>query len=102
MAPAPLLGMNPLALEMGAIVTILISVVVSCALPLTAGIAKGHLTLGIIGALITLPVAAFLPCAGGLPVGAGLAVLINFIPSMNRELLSQAEIEAEMRKIRGY
>jgi hypothetical protein len=102
MAAAPLFAISDLALETGAIVWITLAVVVCCAIPLTAGIAKGHVTLGIIGALITLPVAALLQCFGGLPVAAGLAVLINLIPTVNRELLSQAEIEAEMRKIRGY
>jgi uncharacterized membrane protein YgaE (UPF0421/DUF939 family) len=91
-----------LALEMGAIVSITIAVVVSCAIPLTTGIAKGHVTLGIIGALITLPVAAFFQCLGGLPVGLGLGLLINLIPKVERPLLSQAEIEAETRKLRGY
>jgi len=76
--------------------------VICCAIPLTTGIGKGHVTLGIVGALITLPVAALLGCFGGLPVAAGLAVLINLIPKVERPLLSQAEIEAEMRKIRGY
>jgi hypothetical protein len=98
---APVLG--SMAFEMGAIVIILISVVVCTAIPLTAGMAKGHVTLGIIGALITLPVAALIPCPpAGLLVGGGLAVLINLIPKIERPLLSQSEIEAEMRKIRGY
>lgn len=101
-AVAPLYGVNPLAFEMGAIVGITIAVVICTAIPLTTGIAKGHVTLGIIAALITLPVAAFLGCLGGLPVGCGLACLINFIPRIDRPLLTQAEIEAEMRKLRGY
>lgn len=101
-AAAPVFAVSDMAFEMGAIVGMTIAVVVSCAIPLTAGIAKGHVTLGIIGALITLPVAALLGCLGGLPVAAGLAVLINMIPKLERPLLSQSEIEAEMRKIRGY
>ena len=102
LATAPVFAVSGLALEMGAIVTLTISVVVCCAIPLTAGIAKGHVTLGIIGALITLPVAAFLPCVGGLMLAGGLAFLINMIPKLERPLLSQSEVEAEMRKIRGY
>ena len=102
MLAAPPLAINPLAYEMGAIVSITISVIVCCAIPLTAGIAKGHVSLGIIAALITLPVAAFFHCVGGLLVGGGLAFLINMIPKIERPLLSQSEIEAEMRKIRGY
>jgi uncharacterized membrane protein len=99
---APPLALGGLAYEMGAIVGITIAVIISCAIPLTTGIAKGHVTLGIIGALITLPVAAFLGCIGGLPLGCGLGVLINLIPKVDRPLLSQSEIEAEMRKLRGY
>lgn len=102
MTAAPPLALSGMAFEMGAIVGITIAVVICCAIPLTTGIGKGHVTLGIIGALITLPVAALLGCFGGLPVAAGLAVLINLIPKAERPLLSQSEIEAEMRKIRGY
>ena len=97
---APVLG--SMAFEMGAIVGITIAVVICTAIPLTTGISKGHVTLGIIAALITLPVSAMFGCIGGLPVGCGLAVLINLIPKIDRPLLSQSEIEAEMRKIRGY
>jgi hypothetical protein len=102
LAAAPPLALSGLALEMGAIVGLTLSVVICTAIPLTTGITKGHVTLGIIGALITLPVAAFLGCLGGLPVGGGLAVLIQLIPKVERPLLSQSEIEAELRKIRGY
>ena len=101
-ATAPVFAVSDMAYEMGAIVGLTLGVVICCAIPLTAGIAKGHVTLGIIGALITLPVAAFLGCLGGLPVAGGLAFLINMIPKIDRPLLSQSEIEAEMRKIRGY
>ena len=91
-----------MALEMGAIVFIVISVVFCTALPLTTGISKGHVTLGIICALITLPFAAFFLCVGGLPVGIGLSVLIAIIPKVDGPLLSQSEIEAETRKLQGY
>jgi hypothetical protein len=99
-APPPLLG-NFLA-ELLGILGLTTAVIICCAIPLTSGIAKGHVVLGIIGALITLPVAAFLGCLGGLPVGAGLAALINIIPRIERPLLSQSEIEQEMRRLRGY
>ena len=99
-APMPVLG--SMAFELGAIVGITIAVIICTAIPLTTGIAKGHVTLGIIAALITLPVSALLGCFGGLPVACGLAVLINLIPKIERPLLSQSEVEAEMRKIRGY
>ncbi|HEX3148242.1 MAG TPA: hypothetical protein VHR66_09160 [Gemmataceae bacterium] len=91
-----------MAFEMGAIVGITIAVVICTAIPLTTGISKGHVTLGIICALITLPVAAFLGCLGGLPVGCGLAALISIIPKVDGPLLSQSEIEAETRRLQGY
>ncbi len=107
MAPAalaaPLFALRlSFAGDMGFILGLTLAVIICCAIPLTAGIAKGHVTLGIIAALITLPVAAFLGCLGGLPVGAGLAALINLIPVIERPLLSQSEIEQEMRRLRGY
>ena len=102
MLAAPPLADSAMAYELGAIVGITIAVIISCAIPLTAGIAKGHVLLGIIAALITLPVAAMFGCCGGLPCGAALGALINFIPKIDRPLLSQSEIEQEMRKLRGY
>jgi hypothetical protein len=90
------------AFEMGAILGITIAVIVSCAIPLTTGIAKGHVTLGIIGALVTLPFAAMLGCIGGLPLACIFTVIISAMPAPKRPLLSQAEIEAEMRRARGY
>jgi len=99
---APPLAFNAMGYELGAILGVTLGVVISCALPLTAGIAKGHVMLGIIGALITLPVAAFAGCCGGLPCGIALSVLINLIPKLDKPLLSQSEIEQEMRKLRGY
>jgi len=79
-----------------------IAVIVCTALPLTTGMQKGHVGLGIIGALITLPAAALLGCLGGLPVAVICSIIIQVIPSFERPLLSQAEIEAEMRRMRGY
>src|SRR4051812_30511777 len=99
---APLFGMSALTLELGAIVYLTLSVVICAAIPLTTGIGKGHVTLGIIAALITIPSAIMLTCIGGLLVGGGLSVLISFIPKVERPLLSQSEVEAEMRRIRGY
>src|SRR4051812_19783310 len=101
LASAPPLALS-MAFEMGAIVGITISVVICTAIPLTTGISKGHVTLGIICGLITLPVAAFLGCLGGLPVGCGLAALISIIPKVDGPLLSQSEIEAETRRLQGY
>jgi hypothetical protein len=102
LATAPPLALGSMALEMGAIIGVSIAVVISAAIPLTTGIAKGHVALGIIGALITIPIAGLFGCIGGLPTAAFMAVLINLIPKIDRPLLSQSEIEAEMRKLRGY
>jgi hypothetical protein len=99
---APTLAASSFAFELGAIAGITFSVILCSAIPLTTGIAKGHVVLGIIGALITLPVAALLGCLGGLPVGAGLGALISLIPVVERPLLSQSEIEQETRRLRGY
>jgi hypothetical protein len=88
--------------HLGAIAGITIAVIVSAAIPLTTGMTKGHVVLGIIGALITIPIAALFGCLGGLPVACLLSVLISLIPVPKRPLLSQAEIEKEMRRVRGY
>src|SRR4051812_48437086 len=101
MTAAVPLAANPIFYELAGILGITIAVLVCTAIPLTTGIAKGHVTLGIIGALITLPVAGFAGCIGGLPVGCLLAALIQFIPKIERPLLSQSEIEQETRKLRG-
>jgi hypothetical protein len=100
-APLFAIGSN-MAYDLGAMAGLTASVILCCAVPLTTGIGKGHVVLGIIGALITLPVAALLGCCGGLPVGCGLAALISIIPVIERPLLSQGEIEQETRRIRGY
>jgi hypothetical protein len=86
----------------GGIMGIAISVVVSAAIPLTTGMTKGHVVLGIVGALITIPIAAMFGCLGGLPVACILAFVISIIPVPKKPLLSQAEIEKEMRRVRGY
>jgi hypothetical protein len=99
---APPLAASNLAFDLGMIAGITFAVCLCCAIPLTTGIAKGHVVLGIIGALITLPVAALLGCIGGLPVAAGLAALIQLVPKLERPLLSQSEIEQETRRLRGY
>ena len=88
------------AYEMGAIIGITISTVVCTALPLTTGVARGNVTLGIVGALITLPAAALLGCVGGLPVACLFTVIISIVPPPKRPLLSQAEVEEEMRRLR--
>lgn len=73
------------------------------ALPLVTGINKGHPIVGVIGALLVIPVAALgLGCAGGLPMAVVATLIISVLPKPDRPLLSQAEIEAEARRIRGY
>jgi hypothetical protein len=101
MLAAPPLADSALGAELMGILGITVCVILSCAMPLTSGIAKGHVLFGIIGALITLPVAAF-GCCLGLPCGFVLAIVIGLIPNIERPLLGQAEIEQEMRKLRGY
>ena len=59
---------------------------------------------GIVGALITIPIAV-LPifgCVIGRSWRWGRSIVIQFIPKFERPLLSQAEIEAETRRMRGY
>ena len=90
------------AFEMGAIIGITIATIVCTAIPLTTGVARGHVTLGIVGAMVTLPAAALLGCVGGLPVACVFAAIISFVPPPKRPLLSQSEIEQEMRRMRGY
>jgi hypothetical protein len=43
-----------------------------------------------------------LGCIGGLPLACIFTVIISAMPAPKRPLLSQAEIEAEMRRARGY
>lgn len=98
---APIFAMST-AFELGAIVGISIAVVVCSGIVLTTGVAKGHTILGIIFALITVPIAAMFGCIGGLPAAFIFSVLISIIPVPRRPLLSQSEIENEMRKAKGY
>ena len=113
-----LLFAPPLASSFGydvlGMVGMVIAAVICPAIPLTTGIARGQVTLGIIGALVTLAVVGLtmafpkmllggvFGCAAGLPVGCGLAALISIIPKVDGPLLSQSEIEAETRRLRGY
>ena len=106
------------AMEMGTILGITIAAAVCSAIPLVTGMKRGNVTLGIVGSLFTLPATAFvgivgaeltLPaaailfgCVGGLPVAGAFSVIISIVPPPNRPLLSQAEIEEEMRRLRGY
>ena len=79
-----------------------IATVVCAAIPLTTGATRGHVAMGIIGALFVVPAAAFAGCLGGLPVALFFSVIIKLLPKPNRPLLTQAEIEQEVRRIRGY
>lgn len=103
LAGAPAVLAYSMAFELGAIVGISIAVVICCGIPLTTGITRGHVALGIIGALIVLPITATLGCIGGLPVACVFSLIISVVPvSKNKPLLSQAEIEKEMQRARGY
>jgi hypothetical protein len=100
--------MTPLAvstwLELGVIGWTVGAVIVCSGLPLTAGVARGHTALGIIAAIIALPIAS-IPALGWIP-GLIFAVVsstvISMMPVPKRPLLTQAEIEKEMRRARGY
>jgi hypothetical protein len=89
------------------------TVIICAAIPLLAGMNKGHVGLGILAALLTIPVSTgsqvFLPglfkglgCFGSLLWSVGLQFVIQIIPKFEKPLLSQAEIEAETRRMRGY
>jgi hypothetical protein len=87
----------------GGMIGTTIAVVVCGAIVIMVGASKGHVTLGIIGALLTVPAAAFLGCLGGLPVAAVMCFIIKILPTpKNQPLLSRAEIEAETRRARGF
>jgi hypothetical protein len=81
-------------------------VIVCCAIPLLTGMQRGYVGLGIVGALVTLPFAIGLfpgmGCVTGLLSAIVCSAVIQLIPKFERPLLSQAEIEAETRKMRGY
>src|SRR5262245_60150451 len=80
-----------------------LAVVICGGIVIMVGAPKGHVTLGIIGALLTVPAAAFLGCLGGLPVAAILCFIIKILPTpKNQPLLTRAEIEAETRRARGF
>lgn len=97
-------GATSTAFELGLISWTVVTVVVCAGIPLTTGIAKGHVAMGIIAALITLPIAAVpaLGCVPGLIAGCVSSTIISIIPVARKPLLSQAEIEAETRRARGY
>jgi hypothetical protein len=106
------------AMGMGTVLGVSIAAAICAAIPLVTGMKRGNVTLGIVGALFALPAAAFIGivgaeltfpaaaivfgCVGGLPVAAVFSIIISIVPPPNRPLLSQAEIEEEMRRMRGY
>ncbi|MBO0698892.1 MAG: hypothetical protein J2P46_10895, partial [Zavarzinella sp.] len=72
MVPHALLSVPVLAMGTGygmfAIIGITIATIVCGAIPLITGANRGHIAMGIIGALFVVPASAFLGCLGGLPV----------------------------------
>lgn len=90
-----------MALELGLLMMYGAHIVACMALPLTAGMRRGHVVLGIIGGVFGAAAAAY-TCFAGMPVAFMFTVLIACIPVADKPLLSQAEIEKEMAKIRGY
>src|SRR3954463_14054337 len=83
LASVPVLAMGA-GYEMFAIIGLTIATVVCAAIPLTTGATRGHVAMGIIGALFTVPAAAFLGCIGGLPVALFFTVIIKLLPKPNR------------------
>jgi hypothetical protein len=98
---APLLAIGDSYMVVGIIVTTIATIVCS-GIVLTTGAARGHVVLGIIFALLTVPASALGGCLLGLPVALIFATILKFLPPPNRPLLSQAEVEQEMRRVRGY
>jgi hypothetical protein len=90
--------------EMIVITWITATVIICGAIPLVTGMNKGYVGLGIVGALITIPFSVWpgLGCVTGLLASICTSAVIQLIPKFERPLLSQAEIEAETRKMRGY
>ena len=90
--------------EMILIAWITATVIICGAIPLVTGMQRGYVGLGIVGALITIPFSVWpgLGCVTGLLASVCTSVVIQLIPKFERPLLSQAEIEAETRKMRGY
>jgi hypothetical protein len=83
---------------------ITLTVIICAAIPLVTGMQKGYVGLGIVGALITIPFAVVpaLGCISGLLAAIACSLVIQIIPKVEKPLLSQAEIEAETRRMRGY
>jgi len=81
-----------------------LTVIICAAIPLLTGMQKGMVGLGIVGGLITIPFAVIpgLGCISGLIAATACSIVIQIIPRFEKPLLSQAEIEAETRRMRGY
>jgi hypothetical protein len=85
---------------LGAIIGTAIAVTVCSGIVFATGVSQKKVMLGVVGALIAVPVAAMFGCLGGLPTAVVLSVLITIIPRFDRPLLSESEVEAEMRRAR--
>lgn len=85
---------------LGSILGTAIAVVVCAGIVFMTGVSQKKVTLGIIGSLIAVPAASMFGCLGGLPTAVVLAVVITLIPRFEQPLLSESEIEAEMRRAR--
>jgi hypothetical protein len=103
-------AMNPLlaasasmtkdGIMLGGIIGTAIAVIICSGIVFATGASQKKVALGVVGALIAVPVAAMFGCLGGLPTAVVLSVLITIIPRFDRPLLSESEIEAEMRRAR--
>jgi hypothetical protein len=101
--------------ELGYIIAVTAVVLASGAIVIKIGASRGHVVLGIIGALCAAGTAAicsfvfaavtgyiFFGC-GGIPVAILFGVIIKILPTpKNQPLLTRAEIEAETRRARGF
>ncbi|HVK12495.1 MAG TPA: hypothetical protein VM597_27340 [Gemmataceae bacterium] len=85
---------------LGGILGSALAVAVCAGLVFVTAVSQGKVGLGVIGALIAVPVAGMYGCLGGLPIAVVLCLIITVIPRFNRPLLSEAEVEAEMRRAR--
>lgn len=106
MVPHALLSIPVLAMGSGygmlGIIVITIVTIVCGAIPLITGANRGHIAMGIIGALFVVAASAMFCIIGGLPVAIFFHIIIRLLPTPNRPLLNQSEIEQEVRRIRGY
>ena len=105
------------ALGLWVVVGMSAAVLVCASIPLIVGVTRGHVALGLIAGLATIPVVVFVcflgvlltgvlgPLVGAvvcMPMVLGIGMFLKALPRPDRPLLTQAEIEADSRRVRGY